>query len=186
MISIPKCYYISSIPNGSQGRLEEIDAEKNNRNFYKPEHEDFFSQIKWWNCNGCWPKSWKIMEIRLKLVASVCAIENCSYDTQKELLDLDPVAAGQNIYQRHNGNDRMLFAPIPNFIFTRDIGIVINEYVLLNKPAKKARTREALLAKYIFFNHPLFEEYQDKILELTDGYHHFLLPKEVRRPQSDT
>ncbi len=73
----------------------------------------------------------------------------------------------------------MLFAPIPNFIFTRDIGIVINEFVLLNKPAKKARTREALLAKYIFFNHPFFKAYQENIMELTDGYHHFLLPKEA-------
>jgi arginine deiminase len=72
----------------------------------------------------------------------------------------------------------MLFAPIPNFIFTRDIGIVINNYVLLNKPAKKARTREALLAKYIFYNHPLFQEYQDKIIELADTHHHFLLPRE--------
>ncbi len=50
--------------------------------------------------------------------------------------------------------------------------------MLLNKPAKKARTREALLAKYIFFNHPLFEEYQEKIIELADTHHHFLLPRE--------
>ena len=34
--------------------------------------------------------------------------------------------------------------------------------VLLNKPAKKARTREALLVKYIFFNHPFFKAYHDK------------------------
>ncbi|HLZ86237.1 MAG TPA: arginine deiminase family protein, partial [Puia sp.] len=47
-----------------------------------------------------------------------------------------------------------------------------------NKPAKKARTREALLAKYIFFNHPLFAEYQEKIIELADTHHHFLLPRE--------
>jgi arginine deiminase len=72
----------------------------------------------------------------------------------------------------------MLFAPIPNFIFTRDIGIVINDYILLNKPAKKARTREALLAKYIFFNHPLFKKYQNNIIELPDIFHHFLMPKD--------
>ena len=118
------------------------------------------------------------LEIRLKLAASVCAIENCSYDTQKELLDLNPVALAKTFITGTLESDRMLFAPIPNFIFTRDIGIVINEYVLLNKPAKKARTREALIAKYIFFNHPFFKEYQDNILELNDGYHHFLLPKE--------
>ncbi len=118
------------------------------------------------------------LEIRLKLAASVCAIENCSYDTQKELLELNPVALAKTFITGTLESDRMFFAPIPNFIFTRDIGIVINEYVLLNKPAKKARTREALIAKYIFFNHPFFKEYQDNILELNDGYHHFLLPKE--------
>ena len=45
----------------------------------------------------------------------------------------------------------MIFAPIPNLIFSRDIGVAINNYMLLNKPAKKARARETLLdAVYIF------------------------------------
>jgi arginine deiminase len=48
----------------------------------------------------------------------------------------------------------MIFAPIPNMIFSRDIGIAINNHMLLNKPAKKARARETLLVRYIFFNHP--------------------------------
>jgi arginine deiminase len=72
----------------------------------------------------------------------------------------------------------MIFPPIPNFIFTRDIGIVINDHILLNKPAKKARTREAMLMKYIFFNHPIFAGYQDKILEIPDSPHQFLIPRE--------
>jgi arginine deiminase len=70
----------------------------------------------------------------------------------------------------------MLFAPIPNFIFTRDIGIVINDHILLNKPAKFARTREALLTQYIFYNHPLFKQLREKIIELPESEHHFLLP----------
>jgi len=70
----------------------------------------------------------------------------------------------------------MLFAPIPNFIFTRDIGIVINKYVLLNKPAKQARIREALLMKYIFFNHSFFQDYRSNIIELPDSFNYFLLP----------
>ena len=71
-----------------------------------------------------------------------------------------------------------MFPPVPNLIFTRDIGIVINDHILLNKPAKKARTREALLVKYIFYNHPMFESYRDKIIELPNTSHHFLLPKD--------
>ena len=160
------------------GKLKSIDSEKNKRNFYKPEHDDFFRSDKVIELQWLLAEILEDLEIRLKLAASVCAIENCSYDTQKELLDLSPIALAKTFITGTLDSGRMLFAPIPNFIFTRDIGIVINEYVLLNKPAKKARTREALIAKYIFFNHPFFREYQDNILELNDGYHHFLLPKE--------
>ena len=160
------------------GQLKTIDAEKNKRNFYKPEHKDFFRSDKVIELQWLLAEILEDLEIRLKLAASVCAIENCSYDTQKELLNLNSVALAKTFITGTLESGRMLFAPIPNFIFTRDIGIVINEYVLLNKPAKKARTREALIAKYIFFNHRFFKDYQDKILELNDGYHHFLLPKE--------
>jgi arginine deiminase len=160
------------------GKLEMIDAEKNKRNFYKPEHKDFFRSDKVVELQWLLAEILEDLEIRLKLAASVCAIENCSYDTQKELLNMNPVALAKTFITGTLDSGRMLFAPIPNFIFTRDIGIVINEFVLLNKPAKKARTREALIAKYIFFNHHFFKNYQDNILELNDGYHHFLLPKE--------
>jgi arginine deiminase len=165
-------------PQTIKGRLKSIDAEKNNRSFYKPESSDFFRSDKVIELQWLLAEILEDLEIRLKLAASVCAIENCSYDTQKELLDLDPVSLAKAFITGTLKNDRMLFAPIPNFIFTRDIGIVVNEYILLNKPAKKARTREALLAKYIFFNHPFFRDYQQNILELNDGYHHFLLPRE--------
>ncbi len=165
-------------PQVIQGKLKSIDSEKNKRNFYKPEHPDFFRSDKVIELQWLLAEILEDLEIRLKLAASICAIENCSYDTQKELLELDPVSLAKAFITGTLENDRMLFAPIPNFIFTRDIGIVVNEYILLNKPAKKARTREALLAKYIFFNHPYFKDYQQNILELSDGYHHFLLPRE--------
>jgi arginine deiminase len=165
-------------PDKIRGRLAEIDNPDNRRAFYKPGHPNFFRSDKVVELQWLLSDILGHNEIRLKLVASVCAIEGCSYDTQKELLLLDPVQLAKTFISGSMSDDRMLFAPIPNFIFTRDIGIVINHYVLLNKPAKKARTREALLAKYIFFNHPLFEEYQDKIIELTDTHHHFLLPRE--------
>src|SRR5579864_6005423 len=165
-------------PSLIRGKLKSVDAEKNKRNYYKPGHPDFFRSDKVIELQWLLAEILEDLEIRLKLAASVCAIENCSYDTQKELLELNPIALAKTFITGTLESGRMLFAPIPNFIFTRDIGIVINEFVLLNKPAKKARTREALIAKYIFFNHPFFKEYQENILELNDGYHHFLLPRE--------
>jgi len=50
--------------------------------------------------------------------------------------------------------------------------------MLLNKPAKKARARETLLARYIFFNHPLFANYRNNILEIPESMQHFLRPGE--------
>jgi arginine deiminase len=165
-------------PGKIKGRLAEIDDEKNHRSFYKPGHEKFFRSDRVVELQWLLADILGDHEIMLKLVASVCAIEGCSYDTQKDLQKLSPIELAKTFISGSMNEDQLLFAPIPNFIFTRDIGIVINGYVLLNKPAKKARTREALLAKYIFFNHPLFAEYHEKIIELADTHHHFLLPRE--------
>ncbi len=165
-------------PAKIKGRLAAVDSPAERRAFYKPGHDSFFRSDKVVELQWLLADILADHAIKLKLVASVCAIETCSYDTQEDLQQLDPVQLAKTFISGATNDDRLLFAPIPNFIFTRDIGIVINNYVLLNKPAKKARTREALLAKYIFFNHPLFQEYQDNILELTDTHHHFLLPRE--------
>ncbi len=165
-------------PKKIKGRLKEIDSEKSKRNFYKPDNEAFFRSDKVVELQWLLADILGDHEIKLKLVASVCAIENCSYDTQKDLLNLDAISLSKTFITGSLNDGKMLFAPIPNFIFTRDIGIVINDHVLLNKPAKKARTREALIAKYIFFNHPLFKDYYSNIIELPDTVHHFLLPKE--------
>lgn len=48
---------------------------------------------------------------------------------------------------------------------------------MLNKPARKARTREALLTKYIFLNHPIFENYRQNIIEVPQSEQHFLIPE---------
>jgi arginine deiminase len=165
-------------PEKIQGRLQEIDAPDSNRNFYKPEKQDFFRSDKVIELEWLLAEILEDHEIRLKLVASVCAVEGCSYTTQTQLLELPPARLSKVMISGTLAGDDLLFPPIPNFIFTRDIGIVINQYVLLNKPAKKARTREALLAKYIFFNHPLFANYRDNILEIPDTFHHFLLPRD--------
>jgi arginine deiminase len=165
-------------PEKIKGKLKEIDAPKANRNFYKPGNEQFFKSEKVIELQWLLADILHDHEIKIKLIASICAIENCTYETEKLLLSYGPNDLANIFITGSIGDDNMLFAPIPNFIFTRDIGIVINKYVLLNKPAKKARLREALLAKYIFFNHPLFKEYQENIIELPDSTHHFLLPRD--------
>jgi arginine deiminase len=161
-----------------KGRLSEIDGEKNRRNFFKPDNENFFNSENVIELQCLLSDVLSDREIKLKLVAAVCAIEGCSYDVQNDLLSFSPKQLAKVFISGTITEDEMVFPPIPNFIFTRDIGIVINDHILLNKPAKKARTREAMLMKYIFFNHPIFAGYQDKILEIPDSPYQFLIPRE--------
>ena len=67
--------------------------------------------------------------------------------------------------QREN---HILFDPIPNFIFTRDIAVTVNDHILILKAAKEARFRENFLARFIFLAHPIFGATRDsgKIINL--------------------
>jgi arginine deiminase len=165
-------------PEKIRGRLAEIDDSVNEFNFYKPDYDEFFKSEKVIELQWLLSEILEDYEIKLKLVASVCAIENCSYELQDQLNTLDGRNLAKVFISGTYNEKEMLFPPIPNFIFTRDIGIVINDHILLNKPARKARTREALLAKYIFYNHPFFAGYRTNVIELSDTSHHFLLPRE--------
>jgi arginine deiminase len=101
-------------------------------------------------------------------------------------MDMPALDLAKTLISGSIDEERMIFAPIPNFIFTRDIGITINNYILLNKPAKKARSRESLLAKYIFFNHAIFADYKANIIEIPEHVHHFLLPDEENQDRRIT
>lgn len=67
-----------------------------------------------------------------------------------------------------HSEDIIFFDPIPNFIFTRDIAAVVNDYVIITKAAKIARSRENFLTRCIFWAHPMFKSLrdQDRILNL--------------------
>lgn len=56
--------------------------------------------------------------------------------------------------------DRIYFDPIPNFIFTRDIAVIVHDHVIITKPFKTARFRENFLTRFIFWSHPLFKPYR--------------------------
>ncbi len=176
-------YYIKLLmyfldPVKIKGNLTQIDDPANDRAFFKPDNPGFHASEKVVEIQSLLTYILEESDIRKKLVASVCAIENCTYRLQQKLIDTPPVELAKIFISGSLGNDEMIFAPIPNLIFSRDIGIAINNYMLLNKPAKKARSRETLLARYIFFNHPLFANYRDNILEIPETVHHFLRPGE--------
>jgi arginine deiminase len=176
-------YYVKLLiyfldPDKIKGKLAGIDSADNKRSFFKPDNKNFHASNKVVEIQTLLEDVLQEADIRKKLVAAVCAIENCNYRLQLKLIDTNPVELAKIIISGSLNRDEMIFAPIPNLIFSRDIGVAINNYMLLNKPAKKARARETLLMRYIFFNHPLFAAYRDKILEIPETVQHFLRPGE--------
>ncbi|WP_246859286.1 arginine deiminase family protein [Spirosoma sp. KCTC 42546] len=173
-------YYVKILlyfldPDKIRGKLAAIGPDSD-RSFFKPDHANYFRSDNVIDIQSLLADILADETIRIRLIAAICGIERTSFKTQQQLSQYQPAELAKIMISGSLPDLTMLFAPLPNFIFTRDIGIVINDHILLNKPAKLARTREALLAQYIFFHHPLFVNYQDKIIEIPDNEHAFLLP----------
>ena len=176
-------YYVKVLlyfldPNKIKGKLKQIDAKDTKRAFFKPDNKDFHASTKVIEIETLLEDILNDTNTREKLVASVCAIESCNYRLQIKLNSTEPAELAKIFISGSLTDDEMIFAPIPNLIFSRDIGVAINNHMLLNKPAKKARSRETLLLRYIFFNHPMFASYSDNILEIPETVQHFLRPGE--------
>lgn len=157
-------------------------AEKEDRRqFFKPNSDGYFKSDKVIDLERLLCEVLALPDVRIPLVAAVSAIEECSYLEMKHFLTFSDRELSKILLTGMTESGEMFFPPVPNLIFTRDIGVVVNDHILLTKPAKSARTRESLLAKYIFFNHPYFQDYKDKIIEIEEDEEHFLLPEDKAR-----
>ena len=122
-------------PDKIKGKLQYIDSDESDRSFFKPDNKEFHASDKVIELQNLLADILIEDDIRKKLVASVCAIESCTYKLQQQLIDTTPVELAKIFISGSLDSDEMIFAPIPNLIFSRDIGIAINNHMLLNKPA---------------------------------------------------
>jgi arginine deiminase len=122
--------------------------------FFKPTKQGYLKSNKVLDAENLLMKVLENDLAKQLLVSAVCAMEKCDFETQMLLMKMSPSELTRTLISGvwlYEGEEDYLFAPIPNFIFTRDIGIVINDHMLLIKAAEKGRTREALLIKYIAY-----------------------------------
>ncbi|MCX8473182.1 MAG: arginine deiminase family protein [Sediminibacterium sp.] len=111
--------------------------------------------------------------IRSEMTAAIVAFEECPFIYFKEFKTYTVGQLAQTFITGISPKGLQFFPPVPNFIFTRDIGIVIHNFLILNKPAKAARQREAIIMRFIFNYHDLFKEIRNNIIELDDLYPSF-------------
>lgn len=106
---------------------------------------------------------------KIKLLKYVFKHENCSQQTEEILKALPNESLAYTLF---TGllleTDELVLSPLPNYVFTRDIGVVVNDYVLICNASKRARTRESIITRYIIYYHPAFATFQeDKIIDMT-------------------
>lgn len=110
-------------------------------------------------------------EQRQMLIDYIVNFEELPKRDKAFLEQLDPQALKDVLVTGYLASEDVeLFDPIPNFLFTRDIAVVVNDHVIITKAAKTARFRENLLTRFIFMYHPMFQELRDddRIINLND------------------
>lgn len=166
---------------------KELEFQKNNQDnttkrasFKKPDHIDFLASDNVIEIQRLIAKILSNERVRDQLVASICAVERCDFDTQQMLADKTYMSEADlaktlitGFVRMPNGDEHQIFPPLPNFIFTRDIGIVIEDNLLLSKTAKQARLRESILTKYIAY-YELYKGNPNKVIEISEDDEFFL------------
>ena len=102
----------------------------------------------------------KDSDIKKKLVSEMCQQLNAC-EVKNELMALDAVPLANqlitgtplkiNTLERFLSNRYFSLPPLPNFFFTRDSSMVINNRVFIGNMANKIRIAEALIMSHIFF-----------------------------------
>lgn len=96
-------------------------------------------------------------ESKYEVINKITDFEELPYSFIPRLAGLSPEQLAHTLITGYlEPEDRILFDPIPNLIFTRDIAVTIKDYVLITKAAKQARFRENFLTRLIFSSHPVF------------------------------
>ncbi|MFT4970378.1 MAG: arginine deiminase [Chitinophagales bacterium] len=115
-----------------------------------------------------------------KLIDYIADLENLEDEGISILKALEPKDLAYTLFTGILAStEESLIPPLPNYVFTRDIGVVVNDHILICHASKKARTRESILTRYIIYYHSEFKAFQEnrdaKIVDMTkNGDEHTL------------
>lgn len=110
-------------------------------------------------------------EAKKEMLEFISDYEELPKQYRKTLFELNDQELAEVLVSGYLARDKhIFFDPIPNFIFTRDIAVVVNDHVIITKPAKEARFRENFLTRFIFWAHPIFSDLREKgrVINLND------------------
>jgi arginine deiminase len=127
-------------------------------------------------------------QVKMRLVTAICSYEESGFAIQHILEGITDSALLAKIIisgvlpaeLSQTGEVQFIFPPIPNFIFTRDIGIMVKDHILLSRMANAARRRESLLMKFLSLYY-FFKDNPQQIMEIVEESDYFLYDEEERK-----
>lgn len=153
-----------------------------------PGKEEYFNSDKVLDTQQLLGEIIKDERVKLRLISAICSYEESSFAIQQKLENITDAALLAKVLitgilpSEENGTheDMFIFPPTPNFIFTRDIGIMVKDHILLSRMATVARRRESLLTKYLSLYY-FFKEEPQKVMEIIEESDFFLYEEEERK-----
>lgn len=173
---------------GYINQYQESAPPEKKRDCYIPGRPDYFNSEKVLEVQRLLEEIVKDENVRLRLITAVCSYEESSYSIQQKLEAITDNALLAKVLisgvlpatASGTGEEQYIFPPLPNFIFTRDIAIMVKDHVLLSKMATGARKRESLLTKFLslyFF----FKGDSSKVIEVIEESDFFLYEEKERK-----
>ncbi|MDR0969914.1 MAG: arginine deiminase [Lentimicrobiaceae bacterium] len=91
-------------------------------------------------------------EQKSELIAYLSSLNNAELACQL----IEGVEMKKDTLTKYLDKERFSLSPLPNFFFTRDASISMNDNVIISRMANKVRERESLIMESIFDFHPMF------------------------------
>ncbi|HLP35673.1 arginine deiminase family protein [Lacibacter sp.] len=155
---------------------------------YIPGKDEYFNSEKVLDTQQLLAEIIKDEKVKLRLISAICSYEESSYAIQQVLENINDAPLLAKIFitgilpaeAMGTQEDQYIFPPIPNFIFTRDIGIMVKDHILLSRMATVARRRESLLTKFLSLYY-FFKDEPQKVMEIIEESDFFLYEEEERK-----
>ena len=169
-------------------KCQDSPDEKIRANCFIPGKKEYFNSDKVLEVQHVLEEILLEEKVKLRLISAVCSYEESSYTTQQQLEAINDTALLAKILisgvlpasANETKEDQYIFPPVPNFIFTRDIAIMIKDHVLLSRMATTSRKRESLITKFLAL-YFLFKEDTSKVMEVIEDSDFFLYEERERK-----
>ncbi len=181
-------YYLDPEKAAYVTNYSKSETEENAGFCFIPGKKEYFNSDKVLEVQSLLENIVKDEKVKLRLISAICSYEESSLHIQHKLENIDNPALLAKILisgilpAKEGGlkEDQYIFPPVPNFIFTRDISIMLKDHILLSRMATTARKRESLISKFLAL-YFLFNEQPEKVIEIIEESDYFLYEEEERK-----